>query len=187
MRRRITWAATAATGALLLLPAAAGAGGMATVGLSSLPDGTPAGRPWDVRLAILQHGRTPLSGVQPKVRVTSADGGSTRTFAARPTSRAGVYRARVVFPEPGRWTYVVDDGFTQTHTFAAVRIGSGSAEPAATASSRRPAPLTAAANDGPDLMAAALAALGAGLLAALAAGLVVRRRTPAGPAAAARP
>jgi len=44
-RRSVMRAALAAGSALLVLPAIAGAGGFATVGLSSLPDGTAPGKP----------------------------------------------------------------------------------------------------------------------------------------------
>jgi hypothetical protein len=180
--------AAAVVGGLLVLPPAAGAGGFATVGLSSLPTGTVAGEPWDVRLTILQHGRTPLSGVSPRIRVTSADGETTRSFAARPTGRAGVYRASVVFPAAGSWRYVVDDGFSLTHEFAPVRIGAGSAEPtAAPATAQRPpAPAGAAGDGGPDLAAAFVAALAVGLLVAGLGVLLVRRWGPGGAASAAR-
>lgn len=43
---------------LLAVPAGALAGGWATVGLSSTPDGAAAGRPWHLELTVLQHGRT---------------------------------------------------------------------------------------------------------------------------------
>ena len=180
MFRRCVLGAAMATVGLLAMPAGAAAGGWATVGLSSLPTGTAAGEPWDVRLTVLQHGRTPLSGVTPKIRVTSADGRTTRSFTARPTARPGVYRARVVFPEAGSWRFVVDDGFSLTHDFAPVRIAAGAAEPApAQASTPRPAG-PAAAGGGPDLAAAFGAALAAGLLAAGLCALIVRRRGPAG-------
>jgi hypothetical protein len=184
MFRRCVLRAAMATVGLLAMPAGAAAGGWATVGLSSLPTGTAAGEPWDVRLTVLQHGRTPLSGVSPKIRVTSADGRTTRSFAARPTGRAGVYRARVVFPDAGSWRYVVDDGFGLTHDFAPVRIAAGAAEPALTQASTPPA---VAGGGGPDLAAAFAAALAAGLLAAALCALIVRRRGPAGaPSAAPR-
>src|SRR5262252_8170221 len=113
MRRRVAGVAVAAVGALALaLPGAASAGGFATVGLSSLPDGTAPGRPWHVTLTILQHGRTPMSDLRPSVRVASPDGQTVRTFAARRAGKPGTYTADVVFPSAGRWTYTVDDGFT---------------------------------------------------------------------------
>jgi hypothetical protein len=60
-------------------------------------------------------------------------------FAARPTGKAGVYHARVVFPTKGTFRYTVDDGFTNAlqHTFPPVVIGgpAPAAPPAAAAAS----------------------------------------------------
>src|SRR3954470_3057448 len=98
VRRSVIRAALMAGVALLALPGVAAAGGFATVGLSSLPDGTAPGTPWHVTLTILQHGRTPLPNLRPTVRIRSADGKTTRTFAARPGDKAGLYTADVVFP-----------------------------------------------------------------------------------------
>jgi hypothetical protein len=184
------WAvATAVLGAAALaLPGAASAGGFATVGLSSLPDGTAPGQPWRVTLTVLQHGVTPLDGVRPVVRIRSADGAATRTFAAAPAGKPGVYRARVVFPTAGRWTYEVDDGFTYTHRFAAVRNGDRrAAAPAAPAAARPAAAAPASRGDGGDLVAALGAAVAAGLAGGLLAAAVLRRRRGPGsePAAAA--
>src|SRR3954464_11572802 len=129
MRRQamVTAAAAAVIGALAL-PGAASAGGFATVGLSSLPDGTAPGAPWDVTLTILQHGRTPLPGLSPVVRIRS--GATTRTFPARPARRPGIYTADVVFPAAGTWRYAIDDGFSQTHEFAPATIGAQAPAPA---------------------------------------------------------
>ncbi|MBA2293707.1 MAG: hypothetical protein H0W16_01105 [Actinobacteria bacterium] len=103
-----------------LAPAAALAGGWATVKLSSTPAGTQAGAPWVVDLTVLQHGVTPLAGVEPRVRI--AQGTIARSFLARPTKVEGVYRARVVFPRAGTWRWSIWDGFTRTHTYKAVRV-----------------------------------------------------------------
>src|SRR3954447_10167669 len=115
VRRARIATAVAAVGAALALPGVASAGGFATVGLSSLPDGTAPGTPWHVTLTILQHGRTPMSDLNPTVRVASADGQTVRTFAAKRAGKAGTYTADVVFPSGGHWQYSIDDGFTQTH------------------------------------------------------------------------
>ena len=44
-----------------------------------------------------------------------------------------MYRAEVVFPTSGRWSYAVDDGFIseRQHTFPAVQIGAETSAPAA--------------------------------------------------------
>jgi len=167
---------------LLALPAGALAGGWATVGLSSTPDGLAPGTPWNVDIEVLQHGRTPLQDIHPTVAITSADGAKVRTFTARPTARPGVYRASVTFPRAGRWRYVIDDGFTARHPYPPVQIGGGGGEAAAGAS---------AGDRDPDGGGLAFDRLGLAALAALAAaGLVLvpgrmrSRRAARGPAAA---
>ena len=55
---------------VLLIAPAAYAGGWATVGLSSTPAGTEPGTPWPVEITVLQHGVTPLEGVEPAVIIT---------------------------------------------------------------------------------------------------------------------
>jgi hypothetical protein len=172
---RYTLVAAMALAAVLTAPSTALAGGWATVGLSSLPEGEE----WVVELTILQHGRTPLEGVQPRVLIRPADGGGEEAFAAAPTERPGVYRAQVVFPSAGEWTYLVDDGFTQVHELGSVRIGAGS-----DASTAAPAPARAKPSppdDGVTLAGALGIAAAAGLLAALAAA-ALRRRSEARPA-----
>ena len=107
----------------------ANAGGWATVGLSSLPPtGQKAGQPWPVDITVLQHGRTPLAGVTPILRVRDENGKVVSTFTATPTGKTGVYHTVVRFPGSGTYSYEVYDGFTtyggaQTHTFKPVTIG----------------------------------------------------------------
>jgi hypothetical protein len=124
MSIRTTSAALAIIG-LLVLPACALAGGWATVGLSSTPDGLRPGATWNVELEILQHGRTPMSNVRPTVTITKGD--TSRTFTTRSTGRPGIHRASVRFPGAGTWRYVIDDGFTARHSYPPVRIGDGGA------------------------------------------------------------
>ena len=101
---------------------AANAGGWATVGLSSLPTGTPPGETWAVDMTVLQHGQTPLEGIAPVLTIVNGDD-DTRSFTGTPTGKPGVYRADVVFPTAGTWSYQVWDDFSQTHTFKPVEIG----------------------------------------------------------------
>ena len=154
---------------LILLAAApaAQAGGFATVGL----DSTPSGTDWPVEITVLQHGRTPMDNVTP--RVVIEQGRTTRTFAGEPTGKPGVYAAHVVFPGGGRWEYSVLDGFTDLlpHTFPAVTLPGRVASPAS-------APAAAVDDGGVDL-----ALLIPGVLALLAAPVLLllprtRRRGP---------
>jgi hypothetical protein len=161
--KRLTLLVVAAT--VLAAPTNATAGGWATVGLDPPPEGLAPGEPWAVELTLLQHGRTPLEGVQPRVIVQRNDGGGRREFAARATDEPGVYRASVVFGSAGTWNYKVDDDFAATHDFAPVTIG--------TADSTRVAGL---GDDDPDYLLALAAAAVAGLSAGLVAMGLRRRR-----------
>jgi hypothetical protein len=163
---RARWIAAAVAAGLLVLPAGALAGGWATVELSSTPAGLGPGDPWLVEMEILQHGRTPLDGVQPSIVLTEQATGATRTVAAESTGRAGVYAARAVFPEAGRWTYAVDDGFSQVHDYPAVTIGGAAASQ----------PAGSAGGDGFPWAATVVVAIVAGAAAALIMTGVRRRR-----------
>jgi hypothetical protein len=178
MARRLVVAVTMAMAGAALAAGSASAGGWATVGLDSVPDGIRAGEPWAVRLTILQHGRTPLEGLQPELTVSK--GGTTRTFAATPTERPGVYRASVLFPSAGSWRYVVDDDFSARHSFGPVRV----AERGASAR----VPIAAAIPNAGDQQNSGGGAWGLALAAALAAGLLaaglvllLQRRPHGGP------
>jgi hypothetical protein len=109
----------------LVLPAAAQAGCWATVQLSSVPDDVRAGDVWQVDLTVKQHGRRLLPDAKPRVTLRAPDG-RTRVVPARKTTRVGVYRARVVFADPGRWSYTIFDGFVphcgRVHTYPAVQV-----------------------------------------------------------------
>ena len=124
---KILLALAAATVAVLALAAAAQAGCMATVGLSSMPKAThKAGQPWVVTIRVLQHGRTPMSDAKPEVRIRNG-AGKLFVFKATKTKVVGSYRARVVFPKAGRYSLGVYDGFpvadcARVHSFRAVVI-----------------------------------------------------------------
>ena len=160
---------TAIAGALVLVLIAAVpalAGGWATVGLSSTPAGAEPGKPWNVDITVLQHGTTPVDGITPFVKIVSS-AGVTKDFAAMTTDKPGVYRASVVFPTAGRWTYEVDDGFMgQRHSYPAVTVAAAPAAPAA----------TSASEGGSGIAAGWLWGTGVALLLALAVIAVDRRR-----------
>jgi hypothetical protein len=128
MKKLLLVLAVAAVAAVTLIGAAS-AGGWATVGLSSLPPaGLPANEDWPVDITVLQHGKTPLAGVTPILRIRDDGGNVVKSFTAAPTGTTGVYHATVRFPAEGSYSYEVYDGFTQyggaqTHTFKPVAIG----------------------------------------------------------------
>jgi hypothetical protein len=116
--------------AALAAPAAAPAGGWATVELEGMPAGLDAGDTWTARFTVLRHGVTPTDGAEPSVTIAPAESSDTTTFQAAPAGEPGVYEAAVVFPEPGTWTFEIDNGLaatgfgvSQTTTFDPVAIG----------------------------------------------------------------
>ncbi len=121
------FALLAAAFAAVALAGVARAGCSATVGLSSTPKaGLAPGQPWVVTIRVLQHGRTPMPDARPEVRIRHV-GGKVIVFKAKPTARVGSYRARVVFPQAGRYSLRVYDGFpvkecARVQTFNAVVI-----------------------------------------------------------------
>jgi hypothetical protein len=182
---RFTLVAATALAAALIAPATTLGGGWATVGLSSLPEGTAPGEPWVVDITVLQHGRTPLEGVHPRVLLAPTGAGSDRAFAAKATKRPGIYRAQVRLPSAGEWTYSVDDGFSQVHELGTVRIGADGevmapapAKPQETAAPKEPPAAPTASDGGISVVAALGIAAGAGLLAALGAAGLRRRSAP---------
>lgn len=117
--------------ALLAFPASASAGGFATINVRA-PDGAAAGVARPTTVTVLQHGRTPLDGITPVVRISRS--GVERSFPATPTGEPGQYLAQVVYPDAGRWAVAVDDGFTQTHQIMPVDVSASGAATAAAAS-----------------------------------------------------
>lgn len=130
--------AVLAVATALLVAAPAHAGGWASTSFSPPPADQRAGVPWVVELNILQHGQTPLTGIEPAVITTGPDGRKQR-FDAVATAEPGVYRAEVVFSRPGRHRYAVDDGFGNAVpvTYPPVEIAPRAGAPAA---GRRAAP-----------------------------------------------
>lgn len=110
------------------LPGAAHAGCWATVSLRPAPSGLQAGDVWRVAITVKQHRNKLLAGAKPRVTIRG-DGGTQIVFRAKATPRKGVYRANVVFPTAGSWTYTVNDGFlpycARDHAFAAVTVAEG--------------------------------------------------------------
>ena len=107
--------------AALAVAPSAQAGCWATVKLSSLP----TARVWNVTITPLQHGRTLLPNAKPRIEIRNGTG-AWRVFRARATTKAGVFRARVVFPRAGTWTFRVWDGFEPScaryHTYRSVTL-----------------------------------------------------------------
>ncbi len=89
---------------LLLLPATAVA--KSGIVLDSTPEGYTVGEPWTVTITAVRHDAKVALPRTAAIRIEKQQGDETRVFAAR-RQRDGTYRARVVFPSRGVWTYSV--------------------------------------------------------------------------------
>jgi len=73
--------------ALVLVAVTAGsasAGGWATVGLASTPEGVRSGETWTAEITVLRHGVTPTDGAAPSLTIRQ-QGDVSETFTAEPT------------------------------------------------------------------------------------------------------
>ena len=122
---------TAPLMALLLLAtgtAVAGGGGWSTVH----PDPRLEPRVGEETLigfTVLQHGRTPLGGLQPRVKLAHAASGARAEVLAHEAGPRGHYLARVVFPREGEWAWSVE-AFEGDHPLPTLNVS-----PAATGAS----------------------------------------------------
>jgi hypothetical protein len=106
--------ALAALAVALAAPAAAPAGGWATVELAALPTGIDADETWTARFTVLRHGVTPTDGAKPSVSIVHPETSEKSTFEAAPAGETGVYEAAVVFPTAGTWRFEIDNGLAAT-------------------------------------------------------------------------
>jgi hypothetical protein len=119
--------ALSAVAVALAAAGAAQAGGWASVSVDPLPTGIEEDETWRTEITVLQHGQTPLNGLEPVLTIREATTGLSREFRAAPTEKAGVYETGVVFPEAGQWNVVVESGWWGEGrlTFGPVTIGDG--------------------------------------------------------------
>jgi hypothetical protein len=169
----------------LAFPATALGGGYATLGLQSLPEGIDPGETWTAEFTVLAHGRTPFIDGHPSVTLERSGGETVGTFPARLVNKSGLYRAQVVFPESGRYEYVIDDGYSQRHTFPPVTVGDGGGDPVpspapAEPPASQPAAVQASTADGSSVPLALVLAAGVGLLTAWLVLMLLSRRGRAG-------
>ena len=114
-----------ALSALLLLPALA-LGGWAVITVEDLPDYVVVDKPLTLTFTVRQHGRTPLSGLSPRVEATSAR--LEAKAAAVAGGKTGQYQATLTLPQAGNWQITIHSGFHDSKTtllpLPAVAVGS---------------------------------------------------------------
>jgi hypothetical protein len=85
------------------------------------PTAPKAGQAWNAMISVKMDGKL-SSGKAPVVRLISALG-RTVNVPSRATLRAGIYRARFVFPRAGTWRVIVVDRETgRAYEFARMKV-----------------------------------------------------------------
>ena len=143
------------------------AGGWAVITLDELPMDVVAGEPLTVGFTVLQHGRTPMDGLEPTI---TAHLYKEEFFEveAEPSGKPGHYTATLTFPKEGEWRWYIN-AFSMEQLMPVLSV----AAPVASASNQpvvKSEPATASISP---LLIVSAAAFGIGL-AALA--FVFRRR-----------
>jgi hypothetical protein len=140
----------------------------AKASLSSTPAGTASGGTWTVDVSFVSNGQIlRVDTLRPSIRIRNVDTGDIRSFESQPTSESGVWRADIVFPTAGSWTYsVVVGGSGLTFDYPPVRIA-GAAQPSEAPAGSEALPLLA-------VLTALLFAVAAGAV------FLARRPIPAG-------
>ena len=82
------------------------AGGWAVITLDELPFNVVAGEPLTIGFTVLQHGRTPMSDLDPTVTATSP-GSEKFVVHATAEGKPGHYSATLTFPAEGNWIWSI--------------------------------------------------------------------------------
>jgi hypothetical protein len=98
------------------------AGGWAVITLDELPSGVVAGEPLTIGFTVLQHGRTPMTDLEPTVTARLSNS-KPITFFAEPGEKPGYYTATLTFPEEGNWEWSIQ-AFTMDQKMPALNVTS---------------------------------------------------------------
>ncbi len=91
----------------LMLFSPALAGGWAVISLDSLPGEVVAGQPLTIGFTVRQHGRTPLSGLDPEIHLNNTASGEDFVVFAVDDGEVGHYSATFTLPESGNWRWSI--------------------------------------------------------------------------------
>lgn len=69
--------------------------------------GITTGAPFTIGFTVLQHGKTPVDGLTPRITATSATG-ETVSFNGQADGKPGHYVATLTLPTAGSWNWQID-------------------------------------------------------------------------------
>lgn len=96
------------------------AGGWAVITLDEIPTGVVAGEPLTIGFTVLQHGKTPMEGLDPTITATSSNSESFIVHA-KPEGETGHYAATLTFPVEGNWNWSIR-AFSMEQTMPALSV-----------------------------------------------------------------
>lgn len=100
------------------------AGGWAVITLDELPSDVVAGQPLTIGFTVLQHGKTPMTGLEPTVTSRLASGEKIVVYA-EPEGKPGHYIATLTFPMEGDWEWSIQ-AFTMDQPMPALSVAAPS-------------------------------------------------------------
>jgi len=101
------------------------AGGWAVVTLDELPSNVVAGEPLTIGFTVLQHGRTPLTNLEPTVTAKLSFAEKLVVYAG-PEGKPGHYMATLTFPKEGKWEWSIQ-AFTMDQPMPVLTVAAPSA------------------------------------------------------------
>jgi mono/diheme cytochrome c family protein len=154
----------------LLVAVPAFAGGWAVIVLDELPTNVVAGEPLTIGFTVLQHGKTPMDGLEPTITAVLSKDEQFKVIV-KPYGAPGHYAVDFTFPKKGDWNWSIQ-AFTMKQLMpmltVAAPVGGVASQPVVQSESV-PAPAVSL------LTVVRLSALGVGLIGLVV--LVFRRRT----------
>ncbi|OGO31655.1 MAG: hypothetical protein A2Z16_04230 [Chloroflexi bacterium RBG_16_54_18] len=120
--------------ALLFIATTTYAGGWATITVEEWPQDMAAGQPVLVRFTVRQHGqdRGRLNDLTPVIRARNTSSGEAIEVQAKSENRDGVYRAEIIFPSAGDWSWSIQ-AFSMDQPMPILVVKEGEAPRSATA------------------------------------------------------
>ena len=100
------------------------AGGWAVITLDELPSNLVAGKPFTIGFTVLQHGRTPMTDLYPKITAT-LNKEQELVMDAKPEGKPGHYVAAVTLPKEGEWQWSVQ-AFTMDQKMPTLSVAAAS-------------------------------------------------------------
>lgn len=138
-RFRISIALALLLSVVLAIPAFAG--GWAVITLDELPTGVVAGEPFNIGFTVLQHGKTPMDGLDPTITATSSNSESF-VVHAKPEGETGHYAATLTLPKEGSWNWSIQ-AFSMEQAMPMLSVAAPIAVPVGQQPAAETAPISA--------------------------------------------